>query len=442
MKKQNQILILLSALILVIIVRLSLTLKFPLANYGYDYGFYLYALKTTALSVKGLLVGAYGGYGTLLWPALKLLPIPSAAALSASFFVVQILLGLSFFWFYRNKNTVAALWAVVLFALSIPQNEAYSLFLFKTALALIFLLLAFKFLIDRRYWLFGICSALLLISHRTTAIFYLLTLAAYGAYEMIRQRRWRWLAAGFAAAVIAGIVGYILFRDSLAVFLRYPNQYVVQGIFLPNLNFWTIDWMYILLAIPGVWLYIKHKRNPIILIFLLITALWSLFKLPFYYRVLQYIDLGLILFGAYALANLSKKRALQIILGLLVIVVAGWQVIRFNTQKYPLIDTADTQEISNFNRQHPGSFVLAVSANDAPWLLGYAEATRLGAPGLFEDNHTYDQWIAFWSGQNQQEFLNEFPKPLYLYQRSFVVNGPITSCLQQISNNFYFYSCQ
>jgi len=204
-------------------------------------------------------------------------------------------------------------------------------------------------------------------------------------------------------------------------------------------NFWLVWWPFLLLALPGLYLYIKKRDNPLLLIFTAILVLWIIFKFPFYRRMLLYLDICLIAFSAYFLSWVDYSRkfmkaALVVIIAVLMIRSADYAL-----NQPPLISPQEVNEIKGFRPTDGNGFILAVSANDAPWLLAYAPTgQRLGAPGLLEDPHTYPQWIDFWNNQNQRTFLSYYPRPLYFYQRSWRLHpGGIAGCLKQMSDNFF-----
>ncbi len=119
----------------------------------------------------------------------------------------------------------------------------------------------------------------------------------------------------------------------------------------------------------------------------------------------------------------------------IVLVFLAFRSFQFVMAKYPYISATEIAEIKTFNP--PPGFILAISADDAPWLDAYAQNQRLGAPGLLEDPHTYQEWLSFWQGQNQRQFIAHYPRPLYFYQRSWhLPNLDVGKCLMPLTQNF------
>ncbi len=439
-KNQKTVAYLLLSLFGLLIVRLLPILKAPLSTYGYDYGFYAYGIKyLIAPTLESFFPVIWGGYNNPLFYLSKILNIPGNIILNELYLLAAIFLGVALFLFFGKKNKLAGIFAVILVAASIIQSEAYTMFLWKSLVALPFLVLGFKFFIEKRYWPFALSSLAILLTHRTTAIIFFLSLALYFLFIQIKNKKIFWL---IAEALISGLILFLLwpvFQNYFLTFFLNANSAVKEGIFLNSKSFVSILWAPVLLAIPGVVLYIKNKEHPLLTVFTSLIIVWLIFHLPFYRRMLIFLDISLILYGAYFLAkvNLHKKIfkfALAFII--LFLVVRGFS---FTWNKQPLIFQTDVQEIQNFNRE---GFVLATSAEDGPWLLAWLKKARLAAPGMFEDNKSESQWRDFWSGRYSQEFLYTYPRPLYLYQRSFKIPGSVNNCLKPVSKNFFKYTCK
>jgi len=433
---------LLLALSALIIIRILPILKSPLSTYGYDFGFYSYAAgHAGAFHFIDLFNNAiWGGYNNPIFLIGSWLHIPSALLVSEFYFLAGIALGVAVYFWMKLKNPTAGIFACLLLAASFVQTSGYLMYLWKNIVALPVLVLGFKFLEEKKYWQLAVCAAAILLLHRTTAIVFILTVGIYFIASLIRQKKFRLLASLFFAALILGTAGfYFLHLKSLVLGLIYNNNYyVTTGLFMESANFWQIWWPFLLLALPGLYLYLKKRQHPILPIFTAVLLIWIGFKFPFYRRMLLYLDLCLIVYAAYFLSLVDYSRkfmkaALGIIITVLLIRSADYAL-----SQTPLISTQNISEIEKFHPAAGPGFILAVSANDAPWLLAYADpAQRLGAPGLLEDPHTYQQWTAFWQGQDQRQFLSYYPRPLYFYQRSYRLPPfGVTQCLTPLTQNF------
>jgi hypothetical protein len=438
-KQDYTLLYVAGAIVVLIIARLLLLIKSPLSTFGYDYGFYLHAAKhPVAFSLDALLTVLWGGYNNPVFSLAHALHIPPDIALNELYFFFIILMGWSLYYFGRQFSKNFGILGVLIYAFSIPQIEAYTMFLWKNIAALPFFILGFAFLLQKRWTAFIASSAAILLLHRTTGIVYLLTISLYFCWQLIKSKKYNHLILLLIAYCLLLTAGYYLFNLKSVIFnlLHHGNFYVRTGLFLEEQNLFYIFWPLLALGISGLILYIKNKESSLLNIFFAVCAIWFIFKLPFYRRILLYIDLALIFYAAYFLSSINYTKKLKIAL-VVILIFLGYRAINHTLTTLPLITPGQVQEIRNF--KNPGSFILAVSANDASWLIGYTENARLGAPGLFEDPHTYEDWQEFWQGRNQISFISKYPRPLYFYQRTYRLEGPITKCFRQVSPNFFQY---
>lgn len=436
--------LLLLTLIPLCVVRILPSLHQPLETLGYDFGFYRYATLHPTLTSGSLFTGIRGGYSHILFYFFHALHIPPDSGLVASLYIAAIALGVALFFILRTHSRAAALCCCLLLACSVIQGQAYSMFLWKTVLALPLVLFGLWAVERKKYvTLAGVLFALLL-THRTSLFILLLTICAYSALYMVQRKRWRLL--GLSSLVLG--LGARLFHSTANqvwhMLFNPSNSSVAEGIFPINPHMVIVLVSIIALAIYGCKTLLKQNRLQIIMLFTGLCAAWILLRLPFFHRIYIYLDLGLLILSSVGLVicwtklkNNIAKGAL-IILGVVLFSVNIYTV----TQTVPFISKSEMQEISSFSPSEPAPFVLAVSADDAPWLLGYLQNARLAAPGLFEDTHSESDWQKFWLGEEQQTFLSSFPKPLYIYDRSFKLPGPITHCLTKITPNFSTYTCE
>ncbi len=76
--KNVPLIFLLLALKVLLLIRLIPILKSPLSNYGYDYGFYLYAAShASGLHLNNFLTALWGGYNNPLFYLACILRIPA-----------------------------------------------------------------------------------------------------------------------------------------------------------------------------------------------------------------------------------------------------------------------------------------------------------------------------------------------------------------------------
>ena len=440
---KTHISLLIGVVVLAFLWRLLPIFRGPWFAWSYDFGFYLYQVRhLSAAPLLTYLAGLSGNYSSPLFLLYKLVPIGPENFLLILSLACEAALVFSFVRYFKNQpklGLVAALLAIF----SVVQTETSLLVLIKTLIALPIMVLGLAFIKENRWRKVGVIFILLLVLHRTTAIFFTLTFIMYGLFVQIKLRQWRWLLAEIALVIIGGWFLWNAFpvADFITKIFSEYNPYVRGGIFLANHNWLVWLWPIWLLGLGGIIFYIKHRQHPLPVILALTTAAWIILKLPFYNRALIYLDLALIIFAAYFLNQLNlKKHWHKAVLVISLLVLAGYSFY-FLKQERPLISQTEVNEIKNFSTPLPGQFVLTTSANDATWLLGFLKDSRLGAPGLYEDRSTYQEWNNFWNGVNQTQFLWRYPRPLYIYQRDYYVPGPINDCFLPLSPHFFQYVC-
>ncbi len=463
---------LLLALTLLMAIRLLPMLKAPISAYGYDFGFYLSAAKTAAWHFKDLGQSLWGGYNSPWFVLANLIHLPASVSLVGSYFFMAVFSGWSIYYLMLGYDKLTGIFAVSLVALSQIQMESYFMFLWKNAMALPFLFLGFTllenavnetnnknqtlpeqqksdkssissltgfgFLRKKNWWGFASSSLLILLLHRTTAIIYFLTLGLYLIWAQIKSKSYKTLIAIILGACLLLAACYLLFpiKSIISNLINNNNYYVSTGLFLQGQDLFSLWWPTAFLALAGLIIYLKRKQQPLLPIFTGLCLVWLAFKLPFYRRILIYLDLAVICFAAYFLGQINYARKGMKIALCIIFIFLIYRQVTFILAKTPLIYQPEIAEIQNFNQ--PPGFLLAVSADDAPWLLAYSKNQRLGAPGLLEDPHTYNEWQDFWQGQNQRQFLSYYPRPLYFYERSWRLPQVGTAlCLIPISPNFF-----
>ncbi len=311
--RQNHHVFLLLALTLLLAIRVLPALKAPLSTYGYDFGFYYYAASHAAWHWRDFLQSVWGGYNSIIFLLGAIIHLPPAVTLSGSYFLSAIFLGVTIYLLMsggagfgsteKKLSSITGVLAVILLGCSLFQAELYSMFLWKNVVALPFLVLSFKYLMDKNYKAFATCAAAVLLLHRTTAIILILTFSLYLIYELIKNKAYKILLALFSGALILIVTAFSFFNfKSIILNLIYNNNYYVRtGLFLENQNLLLLWWPSLILAIAGLALYLKRKQHPLLPIFAGLCLAWVVFKFPFYRRMLVYLDLTVICFAAYFL---------------------------------------------------------------------------------------------------------------------------------------------
>lgn len=414
----------------------AISLPFGLDQYGYDYGFYSYAVTHTPLDSPAYFLGQVNDYGNHLFMVLNWLGLPQIQSLEFLFLLFSVLASIVFYFYLKKYSLFATALGSSLLILSIPQTLHYSMFLWKGMYGQLLLLLAFLCLQNSKQILALLPTAFLLITHKTTSI---IALSSLGLSYLFEVKKYRWVTLGvvllFALIFLFALNGYEYIQALFKSDIR-------DGIFMTIKEYLLYSWYLLPLAGYGIWHSIKSRVELHWLSMLVITSLVIIFQGVFHQRLILFADLSLILFSSLTIHYLKLNYTYKIVVILVIAGVALNNLLVFSKDLSPQITQTEIVEIKNFSKNHQGAFVLALSAQDGPWLLANLSGNiRLAAPGLFEDERSLVQWQNFWIQPKNTSFLNLFPQPLYLYEKSSKVYSEPWECLENVSENFYKYIC-
>lgn len=427
-------------LLIAILVTVVAMTTHPLGfnNYGYDYGFYSYAALHAPLDSLAYFTGQDNHYGNHLFVISKLLQLPQIATLNFLFLLFFIIAAVLFYEIIKKNGHLATVVGVTLFIFSIAQSQLYTMYLWKAAYGQVLLLLIFLLIQQKKqYWEF-IPLIVLFISHKTSSI---MALASLVPSYIFGEKKQKLIALG--VIILSGLI-FLYGLSGLDHIKQLLDSDVQDGLFFETFHYLKYSWYLIPLASYGVYESIKSKKNLPWLGMLGISLIFIIFEIAFFQRLILYADLSLIFFSSIALGTLRKKKYLQIAFSTLLLILSVTSFIQFsNKNNKPLISDEEITEIQNFSVTHQGTFILSLSAQDGPWLLANLSGNiRLAAPGMFEDKYSKELWQAFWEKPNNEQFLEAYPKPLYLYERAVIFYQEPWNCLTKVSPHFYKYICK
>ncbi len=427
----------------VFIIRLIPNLVSPIKTFGYDYGFYLFSINHAKwLGWSAFLKSAWTGYGSQLFPIAHSLHIPSESFLFATQLAFSVGTTWAIYYFWKNENHKAGAWAMLICFLSIAQSQLYLMFLWKNLFAFVFFVLAIKFICEHKHKPAILFALLTIMLHRTTGLILILSLAAYAIWLLIEKRYHKIVALSVVAITFTALWSLPLLNKFVLQQFGNSNRDVFNGIFLTFPEYALYSLPLLIIGIAGFIIYPNKRKNLFLHIVAAISITAIILNLPFHNRLWPYFDIALIPYAGYFLAKFPFTTTRKIFAYGLVIMMV-FENLSFTLSQHPLITPAEIQEIKEFRTDNPETLVLALSANDAPWLLGFLNKARIAAPGLFENRHTSSEWNDFWSGTAQQKiFFTRYPRPLVLYQKSVQPGQDILECSNQISINFLQYECK
>ncbi len=454
----KKILIVSAILILVLGIRILPFLKYGDHPLGYDTGFYRQYIISPTISFPNPPSEILGrsSLGTRIFiDILKFSHLPPNYILYGGYLFSIILVGLFLFLFTHYLfGFSAGILALFLFAISPAQYTTYWYFLWKNALGTAFLFWAFL-MIEKRSYSAIISSLLVVLTHTTTSIIFIPTVTIYyltclfknSSFIKLLNKKW-WLG-------VVGIFGLFIFIQWPINFSYYYNA---QALFLSATEYLRLSVFLFPLAIIGLYSYWEKIKKSLLLPFALITFSFPIFYLPFYQRIFPFIDLVIIILASFGIKTLFKyvigpnslptKNIHKIGVFLFVI----WMLTATSIQTYsqinklrPLVSKDVIQNLESISTIIPKNASILTTTDLAPWVYGWSQ-NKVFAPGLINNPYSETAWEKFWSSSDEKakkEFLNAYPKPLYLFidENYKYIYLPSETCGEKLSEFIYKYTC-
>lgn len=414
---------------------------------GYDTGFYRRYLIEPLLSFPNTVVPGLGDDALVprvVLDLLRLAHLPSDVILYGSYIVITALLPVLLYIFLRpSLGRGGAVVAGIFLILSSISYNAYWYLLWKNLWALCLILLAFIAIERRAFWpviALDICVAL---SHKTSAIVYLLTLAILLFLYQARRREVliHLLVTGTVFALVnIDLVHQTVLARPQAVFIEWPQFLLLS---LPFLLIIALGWRSFL-----------ERKVPVPLVaFSLVCFSYTLFHLPFYQRIFVYGDVALVALAGfgfmYLFERVQERTRYSYVAGTVLCISVGlllgnlWNQTRI---LQPLLNEETLSEIRTIDALLPPGATLLTTAEEAPWFQGFTHA-HVAAPGLLHDIHNFEEWLLFWEATSTPakiNFLNSFEQPLYVSTFGDITDvvGEPPPCLRQVAPNLYYNACE
>lgn len=404
---------------------------------GYDVGLYLYLWKQfqniSILKFTDLpswIVQVYPPLLPIVGKFLSYFVNPEYFLIPISF-VIAGLLFLSIYLYTKN------LWTVLLLSISAIQYKFWWWYYIKNILATSFIFF-YLYFDQKKSKIKYIFPVLLPWLHQPTAIIFFIILILHKNIKTI-----------------------ILFLLSFAIYYlpNYQNtilpflQVTVTTVGQESGTFYNLDeavklmWPYLLLAIYGIYLSYKNKRNFVVVVMAVISLLIPLFGLFLSRRFIPFFDLFVIILAGYGAKNIFVKRKLWAGLYIFLLLIFGINFVYKNSEA--LIFSDEYIEIKLLGESKKDSFVLVADNEYTPWIYGYSDRKAI-APGFGEYDIYWsnDEWNQFWLSNNREteiQLLNKLPKPLYIYlgdRQRQIKFRPEGKCYQRYSWHVWEFVCQ
>ncbi len=479
-------------IIIPVLILLTLAIRFlPFFYYGnhplgYDTGFYRHYLIADPNSDQSLdLFGKSAIAMKLFLKILKLTQLPPDVLLYGGYLLSIALVGLALYIFTkRNFGLSAGLFSLFLFAISPIEYTTYWFMLWKNALGTALLLTTF-YLIEKRSW-WALLSALIIFGTQTTTSV-ILSLTLFLHFILFELQNSIKTAFIFNSSPRIGEVRtgrdlvsttpspscskrgikirkrdiylFFIFIGSGFVFIitQWPihlNHFLnAEAIFLNTGEFLRLNAFLFPLALIGLLFNYQEIRKSILLPFALIALSFPIFTLPFYQRILPFVDLVILIFAGIGIKTLIQYAAGQSrFYKIFIFTLIGWLVLATFIQTTaqiknlrPLVSKEAIKQLELLNVILPKNANILTSTDLAPWVYGWS-TYKIFAPGLLNNLYNEPAWQKFWSTAGKEkrvEFLSVYPKPLYFFidENSLPTFSPSPECVGKLSEFIYEYKC-
>lgn len=349
---------------------------------------------------------------------------------------------LLYFTVKKISNNTNAQITLLIYSLSFTQFLAYWFVLWKTFLALNFLLASIYFQNKKNVSLLF----LLLIAFTNTSAFflsYLLWVSFYlitpmkkclsgqpnrlsfpGAQKHTENNNLLIIFILLSLPVLFGIWNLSLLKQVWFIAANQMPDLVKMkaGEFIQPNEYLGQSYFYLGLAATS-FLFLKRGRqfNFFYLMFL-VAGFWILFKFHFYQRIIIFLDLAAIVLAALAIAELytyiSPKIKREFLAGIsfAIIALSSFVYIRNIIAQEPLVSNKELAEIKQLSGSIPdNNVIIPVNASINSVLYGYMKQ-KVVLAGLKNDLWTREEWDIFYQNKpsQQAELLQRYPQPVFM----------------------------
>lgn len=392
-------------------------------------------------SIPGLGKDAF--FPRMFLDTFRLSHLPTDIILYGGYIFLFTLQAIALFFLVRHYwGGLTGFLAALFLIISPVQYTAYWFMFFKNAFTLPLMLTTFL-LLERGSRFAVLLGILIAFSHHTTSIIFLATLALFAVFNAGKRK--------VALQTFTGTFLAFLYLHNSSV-QEYLNSPV--AVFMDSREYLLLSLPVLIFALFGITKSISNPPRSIVIAFLVVTAAFPIFSLPFYERVFIFTDIAVIIAAAIGLKkifdNLGGNREIVIRLAsiLLIFVLSSWILIntygRIQNLRL-LISAQEIEELNNISLHVPPDAAILTSTVLAPWVHGWSQ-NRVITPGLLYDTHTVEDWVSFSNGSQETkiDFLKNFPRPLYIFlfspeKEKFLAN--LKECVTEKGLFLFKYIC-
>jgi len=366
----------------------------PNWNHGYGYtSFLFYPPLFAFFSIPFFIIT-----GSVLYAYMGIMVIFSVAAI-ALIYVLRYMAGLG-----KLQSLFLGLF---FFFNPIAISRFYRTVRVSEQLGWLFLIVGFFLILyykerktDRKFFcLYGIISALTMLSH--TANFILLTFALMGFFLYKRREDWIPISGAFVLGMVLSSFWWVPFIINEGDYLLSTEQFMnntVLGSFPKNMLFASISFIIPLIAIVFMYMHIRNCRRGRELLFLVplsIPVLLFLFRLTPYIPIINRMGTGFfflypVLLGAYYMLKTKYDSKSDRILGVGVLVISVF-VLVFTSMFYSSMEKVDFRSCDEYGMAQKFFPEINGTYEILP-ISGYCRYTAIAYATVFYDLNTTGNW--------------------------------------------------
>ncbi len=432
---------------------------------GYDPGIYKYGIEFGLNNLDEWILGGGMEPGFLYLMEIFKTFLSTQSILTWLFILFNVLLGFSIYLFTREFiNKKAAIFSVLVYALSIVQFKTFWYLYYKNVIGLSLMLFSMYFLL--RYeklekkiylFLFILLGGLVLAVHRPT--FYIFGIS-YFIYALISPYKKGYDYKKLKINVLSGIaiifIGILFYFGKFSPAITSIMPSVAEGFISPGespgtfISFFTYQFstlFYIPIALLGLFYYVKKKEFNMVVIWAIINLSIVYFQFFFFNRFIIHLDIALIILSGAGFAILIQEKKKLSVFILIALFISGG-IVAYNESKNskPLISEDTLTLIEKIPEiTEPNAKIISISSEYSPWVKGYSYRETI-APGLFDENKwNEEEWNKFWSTENEEEtksLMSVYSRPIYLFAGTKSFNNSCFSVyLENNGGKIYKYDC-
>ncbi len=326
----------------------------------------------------------------------------------------------------RHGRTIGILVLLAAF-LSPVFYDGFAAMYWKTFLSLLFCVLTYDALEDKKWLPAAIFGVLTVASHHQTGLLFGLVLSSWYIVRMmrgeVRSREFRIVTLVGLVILGIGLLTYLpIWREAvsenMSALLSRPGA-SASGNFPPLSFYLRTSGLLLAVGVFGFFLSWKTEKGSLWQLSVLWCVLFVFLQLLFYRRFVLQLDFFLLPFAARGMQDLWKHLR-QPIVRMCLLILALFQAylsLSILPMRVPIVDAVTFAGIRRMESIPRDTAVIDPENNSAVMLRGWLPHTRLIAPGLFDSPWVYDQWQRFLLGSHDDRrmLLGSLNPPIVLF---------------------------